>query len=135
MRHLRRRTLPHWIALLAIWSAALLPTLTHLVASASGDGASRVAVCTPQGLRWVVVGADGAAQAPADPGTPAGHAGQSDHCPLCRVQADAPPMPVSDAALVAVQPLSDAAPPLFLHAPRPLHAWRAAHPRGPPVLS
>jgi hypothetical protein len=145
MRHAHRRSLlPHWIALLAVWWAALLPTLSPLLHSAGGDGENRVEICTTQGMRWVVLGAnfapnataaaaiDGSVDGSPDKPHEAAHA---DHCPLCRLHTDSPPLPVSDTTLALAEVASQAAPALFLQAPRTLHAWRAAQPRGPPALS
>jgi hypothetical protein len=136
MSSLRRHAaLPTWFAMLAIWALSLVPTVSHLLAAAASDGSVRAEICTPQGLRWVTLAAvdnhpDGAAGMPA--GAPA--VAHDDHCPLCRLQHDAPPLPV---AAVRHEPASGPAfvPSLFLHAPHTLQAWRSAQPRGPPLLS
>ncbi len=136
MSKLRRyAALPTWFALLAIWALSLVPTVSHLLAAVAPDGSVRAEICTPQGLRWVTLvatddSAAAAANAPAD--SQAGAHG--DHCPLCRLQHDAPPLPV---AMAQHEPAPGPAlvPSLFLHAPHTLHAWRNAQPRGPPLLS
>ncbi len=121
-----RRHLPllTWIALLAICALALLPTVSHALADT--DGASRYTeVCTPQGAKLVAL--DGDAQG----GAPVVGADHLQHCPLCSLSCSAPPLPAAAVALVL--PLtSTAVPTLFLQAPRTLHAWRSAQPRGPP---
>lgn len=118
---------PLWLALAAMLALALLPTLSHALAFARGASAW-AEVCTPQGMRLVSVDV---AQA-VDTGTPVQAAGHLEHCPLCALGADTPPLPPAPPAALPL-PLSAAEPPaLFLHAPRTLHAWRSAQPRGPP---
>ncbi len=57
----------------------------------------------------------------------------SEHCPLCTLSApDLAPPPAPPLQPLAVQPLA-LQPPLWLAAPRPLHAWVAAQPRAPPL--
>lgn len=135
MFRLRRQlALPTWFALLAIWALSLVPTVSHLLAAAAPDGSVQAEICTPQGLRWVTMvatddSAATAASAPAD--SPAG--AHDDHCPLCRLQHDAPPLLVAT-ALHEPAPGPAFVPSLFLHAPHTLHAWRNAQPRGPPLL-
>ena len=65
---------------------------------------------------------------------PTGH--PIDHCPFCLLQGDGHALPPTPCApgLAVVAPRGGV-PPLFLHAPRPLHAWAAAPARAPPVLS
>lgn len=76
-----------------------------------------------------------ASQAPAD-AAPASDILHLDHCPFCVLQGDGHGMPPANAlASVAARDVGDAVPALFLQAPRPLHAWAAAAPRGPPLLS
>jgi hypothetical protein len=133
MLKLRRHTaLPTWIALLAIWALSLVPTVSQLLAAAAPDGSVRAEICTPQGLRWVtLVAADDGAEPPATDSA----AAHSDHCPLCRLQHDAPPLPVATALPHEPAPGPAFVPSLFLQAPHTLHAWRSAQPRGPPLLS
>ena len=136
MSKLRRHlTLPTWFALLAIWALSLVPTVSHLREAAAPDGSLRAEICTPQGLRWVtLVAADDSAATAANAPAEAPTAAHTDHCPLCRLQHDAPLLPV--VAAVA-EPATGPAfvPSLFLRAPHTLHVWRSAQPRGPPLLS
>jgi hypothetical protein len=131
-RHRLGTLLTHWIAVLAIGSAVLLPTLTQLLAAAGADQLRHVAVCTSDGVRWVSLSADGTAE---DVPAPGGEFGHTDHCPVCRVHGDAPPLPAADPRTVLATAATHAVPALFLHAPHTLHVWRSAHPRGPPALS
>jgi hypothetical protein len=116
-----------WLALMAMLAMALLPTVSHALASSQALSSGWTEVCTPQGTQWV-----------AQDGTPLGDAAPSasaDHqldCPYCRpssVIAGLPPVPA-----VWLPPVSgQAEPALFFHAPRTLFAWASAQPRGPPA--
>ena len=104
---------------------ALVPTLSRALAFAQGGGPAWAEVCTPQGTKWV-----SAADADTD-GAPA-QALPLDHCSFCPLAGAglAPPPAVPP---IASLPLRGAEPPpLFLHAPRTLHAWASAQPRAPP---
>lgn len=57
------------------------------------------------------------------------------HCPLCCHVPDLAGLPPSDPAVLALPAGATLAPPLLLHAPRPLFAWSAAQPRAPPLLA
>jgi hypothetical protein len=115
--HLRRHG---WIALLAIWALALLPTLSQALASATGERAW-AEVCTAQGTRWVAL--DDAAPEP-------GPASVLEHCPFCggTPALGLPPVPAAWrlAAADHEQPITAG-----VAAPKPL-AGLQARPRGPP---
>lgn len=121
---------PLWLALVAMLALALLPTLSHALAFARG-GAAWAEVCTPQGMRLVAVDA---AQA-AETGAPVQVAGHLEHCPLCALGADLPALPPAPPVALPLPLAAADPPPLFLHAPRTLFAWRSAQPRGPPPFS
>jgi hypothetical protein len=126
----RQRHPAVWIALVAMLAFALLPTLSRALAFAGSDPSAWAEVCTSQGMKWVST-ADanaGASGAPAQalPLDPCGF------CPLAGAGLAPPPM----APQVVSLPLRGAEPPpLFLHAPRTLHAWCSAQPRAPPLLT
>ena len=131
MHFLRRHLLAlSRIALLAMVTLALLPTVAQAFAQASG-GHAMTEICTPQGMKLVVVDAD----QPASPVDAARTAlGHLDHCPFCATAAHAMAPPPAAPKLL-LPPTGAEAAPLFLQAPRTLHAWVAAQPRGPPALS
>lgn len=108
---------------------ALLPTLAHAFAQARGQALTEI--CTPQGMKLVVDSGNQAA--PADAAKSA--LGHLDHCPFCATAAHAMAPPPAAPQLAPLPPTGAEAAPLFLQAPRTLHAWVAAHPRGPPALS
>lgn len=110
LRHrLRRLSL---IAFLAVFGFALAPTLSHALAAANP---------------WAEICS--AADEAKVPGTGATHL---EHCPLCGLGAGAAPLPAAPAASIVLPQGAAHVPALFLHAPRPLHAWSAAQPRAPP---
>jgi hypothetical protein len=128
-----------WIALVAILVMALLPTLSHARAHAQGQGAGGWAeVCTPQGPKRIAVDANGKlADTVIDTAEDSANADavHLQHCPLCALSLDAPVLPPAAPAALPLALTSDASPAAFLHAPRTLHAWRSAQPRGPPAAA
>lgn len=117
------------VATLALLLAALAPAVTSALASANDQHLRWTAVCTSDGARLVPVPTD----ADGVPVAPERHV--IDHCPFCAPNAPgAAILPPAATALPAVSG-PDFVPTLFLLAPRPLHAWAAAQPRGPPSAS
>lgn len=113
-----------------MWFGALAPTISHALASANVTAWAEV--CTPQGMRWVSLADDVAAE----PATPNSNpAGMLDHCPFCTLnsQGSAPPPVVATPPLIAAENLGP--PERFLSAARTAHAWCAAQPRAPPFHS
>lgn len=122
----RRQRLPAWIALVAIWALALVPTLSRALDFAAGNG-SWAEVCTAQGPRLV--------STDAGDDTPPQAVPSLEHCRLCPLALDSA-APLPSAAVQLPLPVAGAEPPpLFLHAPRPLFAWRSAQPRAPPAAA
>jgi hypothetical protein len=123
------RRLTAGLATFAMLLAALAPGITSALAAANDQHVRWMPVCTADGARLVPVPTD----ADGVPVAPKAH--QVDHCPFCAPNAPGaailPPM-VAVAPVVAA---SDSVPPLFLLAPRPLHAWVTAQPRAPPSAS
>jgi hypothetical protein len=118
-----------WIALVALWAMALLPTAA-LALSARQDGPSAgTLVCTAQGARRVGAAAAGEEPPPVDSGGTA-----APHCPLCLLHGlDVGPPPASAWAWTAPAPVIT---PTVLPAAGPGRAVEVRHPpRGPPVAS
>lgn len=127
MRAVRaHRRLTTWIAALAILLAALAPSLSHALASATG--VEWIEICTAQGSKWVAAGEDSPERVPAS-------AHVLDHCPCCSIHA--PDLGLPPAIDTAHQPSRQVhdVPLAFLAAPRTLHAWVSAQPRAPPTFS
>lgn len=130
---LRRKTAA-WLALIAMLAGALLPTVSHALASARGE--AWTAVCTAYGVRWVAADASGdavSAATTADPRSLPGTAAPSDHCPYCAHASHSPALPPASHDALRLAANASPMPALFLHAPRTLFAWRGAQPRAPPL--
>lgn len=119
------RTLASWVAILAVLMAALAPAVSHALGTRSAS--SWVEICTAQGATWV----QPAALADDDSSAPAA-AHTLDHCPYCSIHADTIGVPPASSGHLPDTALAHAPPAAFLAAPRTLHAWRSAQPRGPP---
>ena len=113
----RRRTLHIWIALLAVLFSALAPSISKAMSATSPYGSAEV--CS--------VGDVKKSPAPAD------HA--MEHCPYCVTHGGTYALLPPTASGFAVIGGHDYYPPLFYSAPRPLHRWTAANPRGQPARS
>ncbi|HEX8606024.1 MAG TPA: DUF2946 domain-containing protein [Pseudoduganella sp.] len=121
------KSLVTWLAVAAMLAAALLPAVSHALASERIENIMLAEICAPSGMSYgAVMGDDGKA-----PGKQAGH---MDDCPYCRLASDVPALP---GAGLTIEPALAAAPlpPLFYLSPAPLFTWVAAKPRGPPFLA
>lgn len=105
-------------------SVALAPTLSHLLAAASGNGWSEV--CTASGSRWVAAGG----QSEGDP-APGKRLASQAHCPLCMLGAALGQPPAYVAALLRMESVSPL--PSLPTVPTLLLAWSHAQPRAPPA--
>lgn len=128
----RRQRCAHWVALLAIWMAALAPTLS--AAFAHAGTLPGLEVCTTagmQGLPGLRVDAAGAVSDPA--GVAGGLLVDLDHCGYCLLVAHlappiaplASPVPVSSGSSVQVSVSQPSA---------TLPAWALQPSRAPPAL-
>lgn len=122
-RHRLRRF--SWLACLALCALVLAPTVSRALAAVQGQPAAWAEVCTPQGLQRVVL--DDGSTLPASAVQP-----MTDHCALCGLASAVPLPPAPAVTAHLVWDGADAVPVLFLHAPRPLHAWTVAQSRAPP---
>lgn len=123
---LRHRVAHAWIAMLAILFGMSIPSVScAMMASAVATG-QYMEICTAQGVAMMPVDAGGTGG-----DAMAKHAG---HCAGCSAHATPAALPPAPGFVLAAQSGHDAYPPLFYRSPRPLAAWVAANPRGPPVL-
>lgn len=125
----RHRRLAAWIASFAILLNALAPSISHALGAQRGLLGE---VCTTDrsGLALAALAA-----ATADDGQDGSARAMASACPFCFTHAGSPAiLPPARAPLLAPR-LQHARPQLFFAAPRPLFAWTAARPRGPPLLS
>lgn len=147
------RQIAVWWALAAMLMMSFAPTVSHVLQGQAGS--NWVELCTALGSKWVRIADDGRAvasnnadalaastpqaeaTAPGDstaPPAPSIPTHVFEHCPYCALHAhDLAPLPALPA--LALRVLGFEAPRLFLAAPRTLHAWLAAQPRGPPTAA
>ncbi|MFM9916663.1 MAG: DUF2946 domain-containing protein [Rhizobacter sp.] len=118
-----------WIALIAMLALALLPTVSHALASWRGQS-PLTEVCTPQGSRQVTPDAD-----PSGQGAPASVGLHLEHCPFCVTHLGALGMPHASASTALRSMTWVEKPQRFLHAPCTQFAWCSAQPRAPPISS
>lgn len=115
-----------WIAALAIFGLAVVPTLSRALAHADAVAMAVAEVCTMEGMTT---------SAPGETGVPAAQGGHGEHCPLCSLSGGVAGLLPAQAPVWRVPVLPQAAlPPLFFQAQRPLFAWASVQPRGPPIL-
>jgi hypothetical protein len=103
---------------------ALLPGLSR--AWAATQGGDWVEICSAQGSRWVQVDESDGDEPAFQP--------MAEHCAACQLQLQ-PLAPPPQALVWQPLPTLQAAPPLFLLAPRPLAIWASRLSRGPPALA
>jgi hypothetical protein len=122
---------PRWFArvvLACLCAAVLVPTLSRLLQAAQGLPSWQV-VCrsdsTGQPLKLMKVGLPGS-----EPESMASH----DDCPMCALQHQAWAPPSLPRWGLLPRLADGLLPTLFLRSHRPLFAWAAPRPRGPPSL-
>jgi len=118
-----------WATLLALALATLAPGVSHALRHARGESMPWSVLCSATGMKRVVLDVS------VDGQTSQQHAHAFHHCSACALHHDcaAPPQAADAVALRA--DVAHRAPALFLHAPRPLHAWHGTQPRAPPALA
>jgi hypothetical protein len=130
------RQLTGWLAAMALLLGGLLPVLSHAVVAAPANGQGWVEVCTVSGMAWVKQVADATAadagrglqQSHTLPGSPVA----VDGCDWCATHNPLTGVPQLAGSPMAPLVFGPDLPPSFLHAPRPLFVWAAAHSRAPP---
>ena len=116
-----------WTTLWALALATLAPSVAHDLRHLRGEAMPWSQLCSATGSKRVVF----EWQAGGDESTPRAHA--FEQCASCALHHDGSAPPAAPDVVVLRADLGHAAPLLFLHAPRPQHAWRTAQPRAPPA--
>jgi hypothetical protein len=127
MHPLRHRRLTSWVAVLAMWFAALAPTVSHALVWTGGAGG--VEVCTPTGMQVLSFGAATAASDDA-----AALRGVFEHCGYCVLGAGAAPLPSVGCALPPVVEAPGLAGQPLLRPALQAPAWMLLPSRAPPGL-
>lgn len=114
-------------------AAAFAPTLTRLLADARGHAIVLAQLCTADVAAQKAPGAgSGEPDRPADGGPSTAATGD---CPWCTPHAFSFALPPTATADAVPSRGSEGPPARALSSPRPLYAWIAATPRGPPRIS
>ncbi len=121
------------IASLAIMASAFAPTVTRLLADVLGVRIVLAEMCTvdPTSGAPVAMAIDFGSSQP-DGGTSTQRASD---CPYCVPHAFSFALPTAPHSFTVLSLASDGPPLRFLQSHRPLFAWIAAAPRGPPLES
>ncbi|WP_409031744.1 DUF2946 domain-containing protein [Janthinobacterium sp. CG_23.3] len=126
-----------WIALFAVLLNALAPSVSHAVAAARGPApawemcsADRTGYAGPASAAFA---AFVAAEQPPAAAAPEGSGKAGEHCAYCLPHAGDFALAPAVAAPAGVVGRHPPHPFLLYRAPRPLTAWSAARPRGPPA--
>jgi hypothetical protein len=128
IRSITRRLRFAWLALFAVLLNALAPTVSH--ALAASRPVIPVDVCSVDGGASFAAAAALLMQDDRHAGM-----GPFDDCGYCLAHAGSHGLPPPVHAPLALAHGTEPRPFLFHHAPRPLPAWLAAVPRGPPAFA
>lgn len=119
-----------WLALCAVFFAALAPSISHFLASAT-HGKIWVEICSLYGPKRMALdlGAD-------KDKTPGHQASSMSHCPFCRLQNDLPVLPTLANLSTFALTFDEAIPESIASAPPRARFIRTAHlTRAPPSIS
>lgn len=122
-----------WLAALAVLWGCLLPVMSHAVVAQQVGDKSWVEVCTATGMAWVKSADAGLASAAGSPQGDTGSGISLATCDWCATHSPLAGLPTVLQPLAAPLTVGTDVPAAFLHAPRPLFVWAAAHSRAPPV--
>ena len=118
-----------WIACIAIFLAALAPTVSRALTVASGLAVPSLEICSVAGgMQAVPARYD--AQAPSAPEKPGMRMGD---CPCCSMHAATLDIAPTTLVLASGEVLTGLLPLLFYQSATPLFAWTPVQPRGPPA--
>jgi len=120
----RQHVMYVWIAMLGVLFSALAPALSHAMAAPRAD--EQVQVCTMAGMKTVVL-----AKAPSGKSVLPDHF--ANHCAYCATHGGMNALLPMAPCVFALPAASPSYPPLLRQAAKPLFAWTAAKPRGPPA--
>ncbi|MCB5190395.1 DUF2946 domain-containing protein [Methylobacillus arboreus] len=123
----KRGLIAWWICILLMFSA-LAPTLSHAFTVHGTHNTSEV-VCSAPGSKYMPLSAK-----TADPAQPQHEHGlDMKYCPYCNLLHHSPVFAANEPLPPYGGHLGHMLPALYPHAPKPLFAWAAIRPRGPPA--
>ena len=117
-----------WIACIAIFLAALAPTVSRALTVASGLAVPSLEICSVAGGMTMLP----ATLSTDAPDTSKGSMRMVD-CPCCSMHAATLDIPPTSLVLVSGEILTGLLPLLFYQSATPLFAWTPVQPRGPPA--
>ena len=118
-----------WIACIAIFMAALAPTLSRALTVASGKAVPSFEICSvASGIKMLPV-KFGAQQ----PSAPQPSTMTMGDCPCCSMHADTLYITPTTLVLATGELITGLLPVLFYLSATPLFAWTPVQPRGPPA--
>jgi hypothetical protein len=124
MSNLIKRKFIHLIAILAVLTGSLAPSISQAISVVQDGKGLAVEVCTTTGVKMTVVIAD---QDSAETKK------ATEHCPYC-VMHGAYALPVNTELSFAEPDAHQLYPQLFYQSPKPLFAWVSLPSRAPPSL-
>ncbi|MGK5036178.1 DUF2946 domain-containing protein [Janthinobacterium sp. LB3P118] len=118
-----------WIACIAIFLAALAPTVSRALTVASGMAVPSLEICSVAGGMQAMPVRYGAEQ----PSAPEKSGMRMTDCPCCSMHADTLSIPPTSLVPASGEILTGMLPELFYQSATPLFAWTPVQPRGPPA--
>lgn len=126
MKYLIKRQFMHLIAILAILTGSLAPTISQAIAVTDAGKGFTTEICTTSGVKMTQkIGSS-------DQGEESATANK--HCPYC-VMHGAYALPVNNELTFAKPEAHQLYPQLFYQSPKPLFAWVSLPSRAPPSLA
>ncbi len=125
MGYLIKRKLIQWIAILAVFTGSLAPSISQAISVVQDGKGFAVEVCAATGSKMTVM--LGAHQ---DQETKKAN----EHCPFC-IMHGTYALPVNSALSFAKPESHQLYPQLFYQSPKPLFAWVSLPSRAPPTLA
>ena len=127
MAQLFKRKFIQWIAILAVVTGSLAPSISQAISVAQDGKGFAVEVCTATGSKMtVMLGADHKQDQETKK--------TNEHCPFC-IMHGAYALPVNSTLSFAKPESHHLYPQLFYQSPKPLFAWVSLPSRAPPTLA
>lgn len=127
MAQLFKRKFIQWIAIIAVLTGSLAPSISQAISVAQDGKGFAVEVCTATGSKMtVMLGADHKQDQETKE--------TNEHCPFC-IMHGAYALPVNSTLSFAKPESHHLYPQLFYQSPRPLFAWVSLPSRAPPTLA
>ena len=126
MRYLIKRQFVHLIAMMAILTGALAPTISQAMTVNDADKGFTAEICTTSGVKMT--------QQMGSTENSEESKNISNHCPYC-VMHGAYDLPVNNTLTFAKPEAHQLHPQLFYQSPKPFFAWVSLPSRAPPSLA